>query len=420
MIITGENDVAYDFKDLYIISSFLNDLELRLCLRWGSKRAITIVEACILSAVTVALGLLLLLIVNGWTHNSLLTATRETQGNIEVVRSLVVIESMSFDEDGDISLVLRNVSDEEITVVISRVELRSLETFKVFYTKYFSSDEEYVLKRGESIVIKNLPTCEGLDRPELREECRSSGRIAYRAYYIPLSIYERGLRLSTTEIPTGDSVITNPSIKLECPLPENGWTLMDLVDPVTVVSSGCLSSLYSIVWIEAPLASGVDVITVNVAVRKIGGTASASGSASINVPRESQQYSISLSGSISQICVPFKVTLSSPNMRMIPGEWIFGGQPNVAHISGLILSWRTDDKLVDAVLAELGFGQSGTYRISITIKDCNGKVIATGSISMNINLDSSSSAKATAFITLSNPVRLDQIYYVESEVTKIG
>ncbi|MEM4766157.1 MAG: hypothetical protein QXE85_03695, partial [Nitrososphaerota archaeon] len=121
-----------------------------------------------------------------------------------------------------------------------------------------------------------------------------------------------------------------------------------------------------------------------------------------------------------RICVPFKVTLSSPNMQMIPGEWIFGGQPNVAHISGLILSWRTDDKLVDAVLAELGFGRSGTYRISITIKDCNGKVIATGSISMNINLDSSSSAKATAFITLSNPVRLDQIYYVESEVTKIG
>lgn len=395
---------------------------MRLRLRWGSRRAVTIVEACILSAVTVALGLLLLLIVNGWTHNSLLTATRETEGNIEVVRSLVVIESVSFGEGGKISLVLRNVSDEENTVVISRVELRSLETFKVFYVRHLQEDEKYVLKRGESVVIEDLPTCEDLDQPELREECRSCERIAYRAYYIPLNIHEKGLRLSTTEIPTGDAVITSPGLKLECPLPEEGWVLIDLVDPVTYVSSGYLYSYsgYGRVWMEAPLASGVGTITVNVAVKRIGGTASASGSASINVPEESQQYSISLSGSISQIYVPFRVTLSSPNMRIIPQEWIFGGQRNVAHISGLILSWRTEDKLVDSMLAELGFGQSGTYHVSITLKDCNGKVIATGSNILNINLSGSSSAKATAFVTLSNPVRLDQIYYVESEVTKIG
>lgn len=388
----------------------------------GSKKAVTIVEACILSAVTVALGLLLLLMVNGWAQNSFLSMTEETGRNIEVVRSLVVIESISFEGDGDISLVLRNVSEEEITVVISRVELRSLETFKVFYVRYLPEDEEYVLERGESVMIEDLPTCEDLDQPELREECRSSERIAYRAYYIPLNIHEKGLRLSTTEIPTGDSVITNPGLKLECPLPEGGWVLIDLADPVTEVSSGRLYSYsgYGRVWIEAPLASRVGTITVNVAVKRIGGTASASGSASINVPEESQQYSISLSGSISQIYVPFRVTLSSPNMQIIPQEWIFGGQLNVAHVSGLILSWRTEDKLVDSVLAELGFGQSGTYRVSITLKDCNGKVIATGSNTVNINLGSSSYTKASAFVTLSNSVRLDQIYYVESGVTKIG
>jgi len=394
---------------------------LRLSSRCGrsSRRAITVVEACVLTAVALALGLFLLLVANIWAQNSFLSTTEETDINIAVIRSFVVIEFVSYDDDGRVSLVLRNVSEDEVDVIISKVELRSLETSKIFYSRDLLGDN-IVLRRGESYTVSGLPTCEDLEDPMLQEECKSTVRLAYRAYYMPLRIYGKGYRLSTTETPTGDSVIMNPSVRLECLLPEEGWVLLDLVDPVTLVSSGDLyadpSTHKGRVWIEAPLASGVDTITVQAVVSRIGGSGTASGSASIKVPEPAQQYYIALSGKVSQIYVPFKVTLSSPSKRIIPGEWIFGGQRNVAHVSGLLLSWRTEDKLVDSIIAEVGFGSLGTYRVSITLKDCNGKIIATGSNTVT----ASASTKASIPIELSNPVRLDQIYYVESGVGKIG
>jgi len=64
----------------------------------------------------------------------------------------------------------------------------------------------------------------------------------------------------------------------------------------------------------------------------------------------------------------------------------------------------------------MGFGSSGTYRVSVTLKDCNGKILATGSNTVT----ASASTKASVFIELSTPARFDQIYYVESVVNRIG
>lgn len=388
----------------------------------GRRRSgLTVVEVAIIASITLSLGIILMLFAAGWAQGSLLDLTRETDVNVEALRSALVIESMSYDsEAGEVNLTVRNVSKHDISLTAYRLELRSLENDTV----YASMSLGLNLSQGEVAEIDDAPTCWDAMSPQLADDCLQTKQLVYRVYYIPTHLLDEG-RLTSRTILYVDLSFVNPFLVSPppvCPLPEN-WVIVDILDPVTNIESGKIHpfSGKGKIWVRLPLASESATIDLDIyveEVRESGHPKSGSGSETVDIPSQ-DEYEVY--GDYDSLGAPFRIRLSSDSYQVIPEEWVFAGRltnPNNAkvHVSGIVLFWETEDRTINNVMLEMGADSQGDYRVIVRFKDCTGAVVATASREVHFLPGTST---ANIFLEIEEKVRFDQVYVVETEVEEL-
>ena len=110
-----------------------------------------------------------------------------------------------------------------------------------------------------------------------------------------------------------------------------------------------------------------------------------------------------------------RITVSS-DWNLIQREWVLGGIPGKIHVSGVFLQWSRIDRTIEGIMLELGYGEVGRYIVKVTLKDCYGDTLYTTSI--NVNVDEINVFEVR-FIHVSESIRFDQVYYVETEVEEL-
>jgi len=386
-----------------------------------SRRALTIVETTVVAAIVLSLGILLMYFAADWAQGSMLDLTEETDINIEALRSALVIEAINYNPELEtVNLTIRNISKFNISLTVYRIELRSAEDDELFSAVDLPPTEDYTISQGEVLEVQ-APTCGDASSQELAQECLQTDKLLYRAYYIPSTLLEKGVLTSRTILYI-DSGFVNPFLTLpppRCPLPDQ-WAIIDIVDPVTYIQNGRIASYQGRgkVWVRAPLASHNTTIELDILVEEIrqsGNAKSGSGSEDIAVPSPNE-YEVF--GDYSTLGTPFRITITSPDVQVIPREWVFAGKLDPSgmahvHVSGIVLFWKTEDRTINNVMLEMGADRQGDYIVRIRFIDCTGAVL--GESSRDIHFLPGTST-ANLFLEIDPPVKLDQVYIVETEV----
>ena len=367
-----------------------------------NRSGITILGLVIIASITATLGILLLGITAGFFNKAVFDLTQETNENIQEIRSILVIESAECNLDSDqAEFTLRNVGMIDLT--ITRIELRSPEGEIYNSTPENGFTNITKVIRGENASL-SIGGC-------VRE---GGGTVILRVWYISTNLFnpdhpeELIDKVSYLDLVLQSTPAVQPPT---CPIPDN-WILVDFVDPISYVTSGTIARDY--VRLRVPLASEPEQVHVTVTVQQLpsGGTRSGSGTID-SMSNEVQVVDADAAG----LHMPVKITFNpSGGWVMIPGEWTFGGIPYELHVSDILLVWDETKRVVYAALVSLGVGSSGKYRVSITLKDCNGDVIASGQTEVT---PVSVGGVEDTWIEFS-PVKFDQIYYVETEIVRVS
>ncbi|MEM0011322.1 MAG: hypothetical protein QXT84_06490, partial [Candidatus Bathyarchaeia archaeon] len=98
-----------------------------------------------------------------------------------------------------------------------------------------------------------------------------------------------------------------------------------------------------------------------------------SGSFPMRLP-SADQIPLKISGE--GIKPPYSIVLDGPSYTPIPRNFVFGAfiekDEIEAHVSGMILLWRPEDKIAEGLIIELGTLAPGKYTLRVSVEDCNG------------------------------------------------
>lgn len=386
-------------------------------LRSKHKSALTVVEITITSSLVVILGILLLYIANNWYFGSAIEVAEEVDKNIQIIRSALMIERIDYDVgSGDTpssaSLTIRNVAKDDLSLRIMAVDLVTMDNRII--GRMPLSDRDYILRRGERLVLEDVPTC-GVN------QCRRGDVLRYRVWYAP-ERYVDGQ--SSTP---GKAVFVESSFvymggepPLACPTPKDrDYIMIDIVDPILMTDG--IFDYRNEIHIRPAIKSGFpSKIDLTVYVESLDESVSGFGGArSVRVPSSEE---IKVTGDFSGIEVPLRIKIESPDdVEIIQKEWIMGGRPGSAFVSGINLLWRETDHMVHTVVVMIAapeLPKNIKIKISVKLVDCLGNNIAevkvTEMVPSNMDVD------MPVFIKLPEPIRFDQIYSIEVAITEVG
>lgn len=378
----------------------------------GNKRrsALTVVEITVTSSVVVILGILLLYIASSWYTGAAIEAAEEVGKNIQIIRSALMIENIKYDDDpSGASLIVRNIAKEDLSLRIIAVDLVTVDNKIIGHEPL--SDRDYILHRGEKIVLENVPTC-GESR------CHKGDILRYRVWYIPERYADGQVSaLGKAVFVESSFIYTGGELSLACP-PPGDYIMIDMVDPVLLTSGEFSGS--NTIYIRPAIKPGSSLkINLTVYVERLDGSASGNGSAkNVQVPSSED---VKIVGKFSGIKVPFKIIIKSPDVEIIQQEWIMRGNPGSVFVSGITLLWRETDYMVHTVVVEIGapeLSKDIMIKTPVKILDCSRnkltEVVAVERVPSGMDVD------LPVFIKLPKPVRFDQIYAVEAEIIEIG
>lgn len=358
-----------------------------------SRNGITIVEAVVISAITVTLGFALLFIASGWAQVFMLDLTEKTDEYVQSFRSLLLVENINYTESKR-EVIVRNVSKWDISLTIKEIEI--LENGMVIKRIH----EHVTLERSE---YANLP---------LPVDCEHGKDLTIRIKYIPTALFEKSYPIFVTE-----RNFTCPISKIStiCELPSR-WVFVDVVDPVTS-PSGEFSEIYPIVWVRAPLSSstGEEYLELNIR----GEVGDSSGSSLIEFP-SLEKIPIKIWNR--ELRPPYDIILED---IFFPKKFEFGGfvEDNEVriHVSGITLIWRLEDMIIEGLIIELGILDFGRYSMFLAFRDCNGGSLFsyvtsldyTGNLVDNGGWD-------FIYVDITREFKITDIYSLELSISKIG
>lgn len=356
-------------------------------------RGITVVEAAFISSITVLLGFVLIFLASGWAQISMHDLAQKTNEHIQSFRSLLVVELVKYSESG-VEIKVRNVSKWNASLKIVEVE---------------------VLRDGE--IMSQLPENVVLAKDEAASlpipvDCKRGRALTTRIKYMPLALSERGLPPLVLEFNFTCPISTIP---VACNIPEE-WAIIDLIDPVTRLS-GELSKEYPFIWIRAPLGSMKGDKSVSVLMRgREGGYA---GNFFMRFP-SAEQMAIRISGE--NLRPPYTIVLESSSITLIPRNFMLGAlvedNEAKAHVSGVTILWRPEDKIAEGAIVELGVLAPGDYVIRINLKDCHGDEL----LALR-KYYSSTGERGTwdfLYVRFTEEIKITDIYSVEVSVDRGG
>ncbi|MEM0236175.1 hypothetical protein [Thermofilum sp.] len=376
------------------------------------RSALTVVEITVTSSLVVILGILLLYIASNWYFGSAIETAEEVDKNIQIIRSALMIERIEYYyvyTPNRASLTVRNVAKDNIGLRILAVDLITMDNRIIGHKSL--SDQNYVLWQGDKVVLENVPVCAG-------DQCHKGDLLKYRVWYIPerplnggSSRFERAVFVESSFIYAGGE------LPPACPISDD-YVILDIVDPV-LLTNGTFSGS-NLIYIRPAIKNGTSSkIDIEVRIESLDGAVLGYGGAkNVQVPSSEE---VKISGSFSGIKVPFKMIIESPNSRIIQREWVMGGKPGSAFVSGITLLWRETGYMVHTVVIEVGapiLQKDVTIKVSAKILDCEGNKFA--EVETVERIPSNMDVNLPVFIKLPEPVRFDQIYSVEAMIVEIG
>ncbi|MCX7796954.1 MAG: hypothetical protein N2380_10635 [bacterium] len=374
------------------------------------KKGLTVVEVAVIASLTLILGLFLMGISAGLFFNTTLDLTEETDRNIQLLRGILFIENVKYSEiNGEeyAYLYLRNIAKQYIDLTVVRVEL-IISRNNTLYDSIPDTPTGFgnltKLKTGEKKIIES-PIC---------PSCMKGEVLIYRVWYISSDMYNvENPLMSINDMLYVEAKIAKPigaEMSLKCPLPRDNWVIVDYVDPVTGAMFGRISSLDPVISIRPSLASTqANDVSFTITVREIEGAGSGSGSATLNIPTIRLER---IRGVYGGLQTPMKIFVYS-DWNIIQKEWVLGGIPEKIHVSSVFLQWSRVDRTLEGIMLELGYGEVGSYTVTIILKDCEQDVIQTFSLPISVDKINEFEVK---FIPVSTQIRIDQVYFVETIV----
>lgn len=315
-----------------------------------SRTGITAVEAAFISSITILLGFVLIFLASGWAQISLNDLTKKADEHIQSFRSLLAIEAIRYTES-DVEIRLRNISKWNISLTI--MEIEALMDGKV--VGKFSKNVS--LARGEAT---SLP---------IPADCKYGKNMIARIKYIPTALSEKDLPPLAIEFDFMCPISTIPPV---CNVPEE-WSFIDIMNPITTLS-GEISQEYSYIWIRTPLSSMSGDRDIKVQI--YGQEGSYSGSSTIRFP-SAEQTPLKISGE--GVKPPYNITFTGS--YYIPRSFLLGAlveeKEVKAHVSGITILWRPEDKIAEGLIIELGVFAPGDYVLRVSIEDCHGYELLT-------------------------------------------
>ncbi|MCX8188039.1 MAG: hypothetical protein N3F65_05485 [Nitrososphaeria archaeon] len=387
-------------------------MKIRICgfVSRRPKSGLTAVEVTVISGVVLALGIFLIYVANNWYFSSTIETADEVDENVQLIRSALAIDKITYNyTDNTANITIRNVARYGPNLKIIAVEVLSMDGRP--YSRLSLSDLNYILGPGEHKDLDKVPAC---------TSCHKGDILRFRIWYVPekhagdqFSIPGEAIFVESSFIYAGGE------INLACPLPQNdNYLLIGIVDPVLSTDGVFSSGEVRIKLVRPAFVQVPSNISLKIDVTGLRDNLQGSGILE-NVQVSEVNY-VTIRGDYRGIRVPLKITVESHGTEIIQKEWIMGGDPNRAYVSGISLLWRETDYMVYAVIVDIGakpLTEDLSVKVSIRIKDCDSNII--GEVDARERIPAGMDVDLPVFINLHEAVRFDQIYLVEANIVEV-
>ena len=371
--------------------------------RRRSKGLSEVVVTVIITSIVVALGLFIYGISLSWFGFSAGEAASDIGGLAAMVRSSLIVEAGNVTGNQTI-LRLRNIG--EFPVIITRIEVYKLSSGRnlIFVTSQPSSGFANITKVDpDELKALTVPTC---------STCSAGDTAVYKITYLTQALFnpdhpeENAQHSRVAEY----CMAFTGTASRRCDIPPSNWIWMDISDPLQELGTGRLGDEYGVRFVKSDTSANVNV---QVQIRELTGSNKSHTSPVTTL--KSQYYAIqyiSMPGLYDKdIRPPFEVIITVQGWTLIQYRWVHGGSPS-AFANTISIVWTEYDEMAHGVWVSVATSTSKTVTVDVTIIDCNGIIIATGSSTEYVEAFTPESV----YVQFDNPVNIWDLYEVEVDV----
>ena len=366
------------------------------------------VASAILAAFVIAAGLYLYALSLSWFGVSALKASSDVGGLAAMVSSSLVVEAGS-DNGTAATLRLRNLG--KYTLIVIRVEVfkRASDHDLILVASSPPSGFGNLLElQPEEVAILVAPSCSVCDEGDVA---------VYRITYLAKSLFDPDQpanNVHKARVAEYEIAYTGIAPR-KCEIPSSKWIWMDISDPLQELGSGRLGDEYGLRFVRADSSANV---RVTVTIRELHG-AHRTYTSPITTLR-SQHYAIQYINMPNLRSMdfrpPFEVIVSVESWTEIQYRWVHGSRGAGAGVSAFIntisLVWTEHDEAAHGVWLSVATTYTGAITVGVTIKDCDGDVVATGQATGTVRAND----PKQIYVELDNPVSMWDVYEVETYV----
>jgi len=372
---------------------------------WRRSKGISqVIVAIIITSVVVALGLFIYGISLSWFGLSAGEAASDIGGLAAMMKSPLIVEAGNVTGNQTI-LRLRNIG--EFPVIVTRIEVYKLSSGQnlTFVTSQPASGFANITKVDpDEVEALTVPTC---------TTCNPGDIAVYKVTYLTQALFnpdhpeENAQHARVAEYYMAFTGMASR----RCAIPPSNWIWMDISDPLQELGTGRLGNEYGVRFVKADTSANVNV---EVRIRELSGAHRiyTSPVTTLNSQYYAIQY-ISMPGLRAQnFRPPFEVNITVQGWTVIQYRWVHGGSSS-AFANTISIVWTEYDEKAHGVWVSVAASSSRTVTLHVTIKDCDGIVVATGSTSEYVERDS----PENIYVEFDNPVNIWDLYEVEVDVT---
>ncbi len=369
-----------------------------------SKGISQVIVAIIITSMVVALGLFIYGFSLSWFGLSAGEAASDIGGLAAMVRSSLIVEAGNVTGNQTI-LRLRNIG--EFPVIVTRIEVYKLSSSQnlTFVTSQPPSGFANITKVDpDEVEALTVPTC---------TTCNPGDIAVYKVTYLTQALFnpdhpeENAQHARTAEY----YMAFTGTASRRCDIPASNWIWMDISDPLQELGTGRLGDEYGVRFVKADMSTNVNV---KVQIRELSGAhrTYTSPVTTLNSQYYAIQY-ISMPGlRVQNFRPPFEVIVTVQGWTVIQYRWVHGGSSS-AFANTISIVWTEYDEMAHGVWVSVATSSSRTITVDVTIIDCNGIVIATGSSSEYVEAFN----PENIYVEFDNPVNIWDLYEVEVDVT---
>jgi len=363
-----------------------------------------VIVAIIITSMVVALGLFIYGFSLSWFGLSAGEAASDIGGLAAMVRSSLIVEAGNVTGNQTI-LRLRNIG--EFPVIVTRIEVYKFSSSQnlTFVTSQPPSGFANITKvNPDEVEALTVPTC---------TTCNPGDIAVYKVTYLTQALFnpdhpeENAQHARTAEY----YMAFTGTASRRCDIPASNWIWMDISDPLQELGTGRLGDEYGVRFVKADTSTNVNV---QVQIRELSGAHRTYTSPVTTL--KSQYYAIqyiSMPGLRAQdFRPPFEVIVTVQGWTVIQYRWVHGGSSS-AFANTISIVWTEYDEMAHGVWVSVATSSSRTVTVDVTIIDCNGIIIATGSSSEYVEAFN----PENIYVEFDNPVNIWDLYEVEVDVT---